>query len=124
MKIKKIDFDFDFNELKDIDDNCIDVNVTLDDGRTYIVQLITHQCLLSSMQEDKVNFVYPVAPSIVVKELTKETIEDAIKYYVEEDDGYWLKFCHLGTEIDIPHLSIFNLIKMILRNIREDNVDT
>ena len=100
MKIKKIDFDFDFNELKDIDDNCIDVNVTLDDGRTYIVQLITHQCLLSSMQEDKVNFVYPVAPSIVVKELTKETIEDAIKYYVEEDDGYWLKFCHLGTEID------------------------
>jgi hypothetical protein len=47
-----------------------------------------------------------MAPSIIVKELTMETIEAAIKYYVEERDGYWLKFCHLGTEIDDKTLNV------------------
>ena len=104
----KIDFDFDFNKLQNIDNECIDVNATLDDGRTYTVQLIRYQNLLSSMEEDQVNFNFipPIAPSIIVKELTMETIEAAIKYYVEERDGYWLKFCHLGTEIDDKTLNV------------------
>lgn len=106
MKIKKIDFDFDFNELENIDDNFIDVNVTLDNERTYIVQLITNKCLLSLMEEDKRDFIYPGTPSIIVKELTIKTIEATIKHYVEEDNGYWLKFCHMGTEIDDKTLDI------------------
>ena len=100
--------DFDFNKLQNIDNECIDVNVTLDDGRTYTVQVITYKNLLLSMDEDQVNcnFIPPIAPSIIVKELTMETIEAAIKYYVEERDGYWLKFCHLGTEIDDKTLNV------------------
>lgn len=108
MKIQKINLDFDFNELEDIVNNCIDVNVTLDDGRTYIVQLITQNNLLLSIKENQVNFdfIAPIAPSISVKELTMETIEAPIKYYVKEDDGYWLKFCHMGTEIDNKILNV------------------
>lgn len=104
MEIKKIDFDF--NKLENIDDNFIDVNVTLDNERTYIVQLITNKCLLSLMEEDKRHFIYLGAPSIIVKELTIETIEATIKHYVEEDNGYWLKFYNMGTEIDDKTLDI------------------
>ena len=44
--------------------------------------------------------MYPSTSPIVVKELTMETIEGAIKYYAKEDDGYWFKFWHMGTGID------------------------
>ena len=33
-------------------------------------------------------FLTPIATLIIVKDLTKKTIETAIKYYVEEREGY------------------------------------
>ena len=97
MKVKKISIKNNLNEIPNIENAWSDVYVTLDDDRTYIVQVLTYQNFLQSRDEKTINFISPVAPSIIVKELTKETIEAAIQYYVEKEDGYWLKFCHLGT---------------------------
>ena len=94
------------NKIPDIENVWSNVYVTLDDGRTYIVQVITYQNFLQSEDENTINFISPVAPSIVVKELTIETIEAAIHYYAEERDGYWLKLCHMGTEIDDKTLNV------------------
>jgi hypothetical protein len=52
------------------------------------------------MEEDKKDFIYLGSLSIIVKELDIETIEVTIKNRIEEDNGYWLKFCHMGREID------------------------
>lgn len=68
--------------------------------------MITYKNFLESEDENAVNFLSPTSPSIIVKELTKETIESAIHYYVKEDNGYWLKFCHMGTEIDEKTLNV------------------
>lgn len=85
---------------------CLCVYVTLDDDRTYIVQVLTYQNFLKSEDEKTVDFISPVAPSIIVKKLTKETIEAAIQYYAKERYGYLLKFCHMGTEIDDKTLNV------------------
>lgn len=53
-----------------------------------------------------INFLSPIALSIIVKEFTKKTIETAIQYYAKEQNGYWLKFCHMGTEIDDKTLNV------------------
>jgi hypothetical protein len=44
-------------------------------------------------------------PIIVVKELTMENIERAIKAYAKED-AFWLKLYHLASGIDIKTLNI------------------
>ena len=68
---------------------------------------MTYQNFLQSEDEKTIDFISPVAPSIIVKELTQETIEAAIHYYVKEDYGYWLKFCHMETEIDDKTLNVW-----------------
>jgi len=106
MKVKNISIKNNLNEIPNIENGWSDVYVTLEDDRTYIVQVLTYQNFLQSEDEKIINFISPVAPSIIVKELTKETIEAAIHYYAEERDGYWLKFCHMGTEIDDKTLNV------------------
>lgn len=100
MEIKNISIKNDLDSIPNIEDAWCDVDVTLDDGRTYIVQVLTYQNFLQSEDENTIDFISPIAPSIIVKELTKKTIESAIQYYAKERDAYWLKFCHMGTEID------------------------
>lgn len=97
MKVKKISIKFDFNGVPSIENAWCDVLVTLDDDRTYIVQIVTYKNFLESEDETTKNFLSPIAPSIIVKELNKKIIEEAIRYYAEEQDGYWLKFCHMVT---------------------------
>ena len=100
MEVKNISIKSNLNTIPNIENAWCDVHVTLDDDRTYIVQVLTYKNFLQSEDEKTINFISPVAPSIIVKELTKETIEAAIHYYAKERNGYWLKFCHMGTEID------------------------
>ena len=106
MEVKNISIKSNLNTIPNIENAWCDVYVTLDDDRTYIVQVLTYQNFLQSEDEKTIDFISPVAPSIIVKELTKETIEAAIQYYAKERDGYWLKFCHMGTEIDDKTLNV------------------
>ena len=94
------------DEISNIYNAWCNVYVTLDDGWTYTVQVLTYQNFLQSEDEKTINFISPVVPSRIVKELTKKTIEGAIQYYVKKRDGYWLKFCHMGTETDDKTLNV------------------
>lgn len=106
MKINNISIKADLESIVDIENAWCDVFVTSDDDRTYVIQVITYKNFLESEDENTINFLSPTSPSIIVKELTKETIESAIHYYAKEDNGYWLKFCHMGTEIDEKTLNV------------------
>ena len=106
MEVKNISIKSNLNTIPNIENAWCDVSVTLDDDRTYIVQVLTYQNFLQSEDEKTIDFISPVAPSIIVKELTKENIEAAIQYYAKEHDGYWLKFYHMGTEIDDKTLNV------------------
>lgn len=51
------------------------------------------------MDKEKTNFSEPGDPFIIVRKLTKEIIEEAVKAYAE-NDAYWLKFYHFAREVD------------------------
>ena len=59
------------------------------------------------MLQEGTNFIKPSTPVIVVKELTKKTVTEAIEFYAE-DEGYWLKLCQFGDKLDI---SVFNKLE-------------
>ena len=42
----------------------------------------------------------PDTPKILVKKLTEQILREAIQAYAE-NDGYWLKLCQFGDDIDI-----------------------
>ncbi len=97
MKLKKIDFDFDETLEIDNDNGCIDVNVILYNYRLYQIQVATAKCFVSPIIEENQNFLEAISPSIIVKELTRETIEEAVEFYLKKEGGFWLNFCHLST---------------------------
>lgn len=88
MEVKNISIKNNLNTIPNIENEGCDVYVTLYDDQTYIVQVLTYKNFLQSEDEKTIDFISPVAPSIIVKELTKETIEAAIQYYAKERDGY------------------------------------
>jgi hypothetical protein len=52
------------------------------------------------MDKEKMNYFGPSHPFIIVKELTKDIIEETLKAYAEEYDGYWLKLYHFAGKIN------------------------
>ena len=55
----------------------MDVAVKLKDGHEYVVVVVTQKNLLSLMDNEKSDFLFPMDPMIVVKELTVKNIERA-----------------------------------------------
>nr|YP_010472267.1 hypothetical protein NDC64_pgp076 [Navicula tsukamotoi]UVG41732.1 hypothetical protein [Navicula tsukamotoi]UVG41876.1 hypothetical protein [Navicula tsukamotoi] len=103
MQIKKIEF---LDEVDDVNNDNIDVGVVFEDNHSYTILVRTPQNLLQEMKEEKTNFVEPGAPTIIVKKLTYEIVAEAVEAYLKlDDDGYWLKLCQFGDNIDI---SVFN----------------
>lgn len=105
MLIKSIRFEPELETIEKRDDDNVDAILELNDGYEYMVLVITHKNILSLMNNEKSDFLFPVDPMIVVKELTMDNIERAIKAFAE-DDAYWLKLHHLASEIDIKTLNI------------------
>jgi hypothetical protein len=101
MQIKRIEF---LEEIKDVNNDNIDVLVENETGYNYIVTVGTPQDLLEEMKQEKTNFVRPGTPMIIVKSLTEEIILEAIQAYAE-DEGFWLKLQHFAIEIDISILN-------------------
>ena len=101
MKIKRIEF---MDEIKDVDNDNIDVLVEKEDGYEYIVTVGTPQDLLEEMNQEKTNYVRPGNTNIIVKKLTKEIVTEAIQAYAE-DDGFWLKLHQFAISIDISILN-------------------
>lgn len=115
MLIKNISFPVpnQLEKIPDIEDNNIDVCVELEDGYTHTVIVATSKNLLSLMDKDKMNFLEPGCPFIIVKRLTKEIIEETIKAYAE-DNAYWLKFHNFAGELD---MTVFD--KLQVKHIEE-----
>ena len=82
----------------------MDVSVNLENGRNYVVVVGTPKNLLRLMENEKSDFLSPGDPIVIVKKMTKEVIEQAIRAYAE-DDAYYLKFysAELDTK-DIRHI--------------------
>jgi hypothetical protein len=98
--IVKISFPTYLEDITDIENDNIDVFVELEDGYTHIVTVATTKNIESLMDEDKMNYFRPNYPFIIVKKLTKDIIEETLKAYAEEDDGYWLKLYHFANDIN------------------------
>ena len=47
-------------------------------------------------------------PFVIVKKITKEVIEETIRAYAEENNGYWLKLYHFASKID---MSVFDKLQ-------------
>ena len=92
------------NKIKDEFKGNVDVAVELKDGYSYVISVSTPADLLEEMEIEKSNFVPPYSPRIIVKKLSKEIITEAIQAYAQ-NDGYWLKLCQFGDDLDISVLN-------------------
>ena len=90
MRIKNIDF--------------IDVGVEFEEGYFYTIVVRTPYDLVEEMLQEKTNFIQPGTPTVVVKQLTKEIVTEAIKAYAE-GEGYWLKLRQFGDDLGIAILN-------------------
>ena len=101
MKIKRIEFAY---EITDSYMDNLDVFVENEDGYTYSIVVSTPGDLVDQMVQEKINFIRPDTPKIIVKKLTEPIVREAIEAYAE-NDGYWLKLCQFGDNIDISVLN-------------------
>jgi len=102
MKVKEI---YIVNEIENIYNDSTDVIITLDDGFKYGTVIRTPANLLSLMKAENANFMSPGENFIIVKKLTPEVIQEAVKAFVEERDAYWLKLLHVESYFDIETLN-------------------
>ena len=65
----------------------LDVLVENEDGYTYTIVVSTPVDLLDQMEQEKINFIMPHTPKIIVKKLTEQIVREAIQAYAE-NDGY------------------------------------
>jgi hypothetical protein len=100
MLIKRIRF---IDEIRDVYNDSVDVGVVFEDGYSYTIVVSTPADLVDQMEQEKINFIIPDTPKIIVKKLTEEIVREAIEAYAE-NDGYWLKLCQFGDDIDISVL--------------------
>jgi len=82
----------------------LDGFVENEDGYTYTIVLSTPGDLLDQMEQEKINFIMFGTLKIIVKKLTEQIVRKAIQAYAE-NDGYWLKLCRFGDDIDISVLN-------------------
>ena len=101
MKIKRIEF---AHEITDPYIDNLNIFVENENGYTYTIVVRTPDDLLDQMEQEKINFIMPDNPKIIVKKLTEQIVREAIQAYAE-NDGYWLKLCQFGDDIDISVLN-------------------
>ena len=106
MRIKKIEF---IDEVTDQLNDSIDVGIEFEDGSSYTIIVRTPGDFIEEMLQEGTNFIQPSTPAIVVKELTEKIVNEAIKAYAEDEEGYWLKLCQFGDQLDS---SVFNKLKV------------
>ena len=120
MKVESITFLSDLKDVKDIFDDNMDVSVKLENGRNYVLVVGTPKNLLRLMENEKSDFLSPGDPIIIVKKMTKEVIEQAIKAYAE-DSAYYLKF--YSAALDTKTLDILKDRSIARSKLLDDLLD-
>ena len=110
IEIKKIRIPNGWNDL-DSERHSLDVFVDTEDGYTYILSVATTKHIEFLMNREKTNYYGPSYAFIVVKDLTKEIIEETINAYAKESGGYWLKMYHFAGNVAYIDDSLFEELK-------------
>ena len=121
VKIKEISY---LIPPRDILNDALDVIVTLEndsDGFGYVVEVTTPQFLSTLMEKQKMEFLPPDYPFIIVSKLTDDTIRAAIESFINPQDPiniydelYWLKLYHI-----IPNLEMEDINELFDRKKQE-----
>ncbi|WP_052516660.1 hypothetical protein, partial [Paenibacillus popilliae] len=91
-KLEIIDIEYPlYYEYVNKDDGCIPVVVKVNDGMSYKITVITPNYYYWYMQKNKMGYMPPSPPYLMVRSLTKQYIQQALESCLE-DNGYALKF--------------------------------
>ncbi|MEC0211374.1 hypothetical protein ABEX47_31235 [Paenibacillus ehimensis] len=96
MKIKQIKFPTPLTEIKDIENDNIDVIVELEDGFSYTVVVTTPKNLMWYMKKENLNYIPASSLEIIVSSLTEANIYQAIENF-SQGDAFWLKLYYLTS---------------------------
>jgi len=103
MEIKEISY---FDPRVDLENDCLDVFVTLENDACYLIEVTTPKFFYTLMEKFKSDFVPPGYPYIIVSKLTDEIIRAAIQAFIDtEDDLYWLKLYHITPTLEIEDIN-------------------
>ena len=103
MKIKEISY---LDPQVDLENDCLDVFVTLENDDYYLIEVTTPKFFYTLMEKFKSNFVPPSYPYIIVSKLTDDIIRAAIQEFIDiKEDSYWLKLYHMTATLNIEDIN-------------------
>lgn len=103
MKIKEISY---LDPRVDLENDCLDVFVTLENDDYYLIEVTTPKFFYTLMEKFKSNFVPPSYPYIIVSKLTDDIIRAAIQEFIDtKEDSYWLKLYHMTATLKIEDIN-------------------
>ena len=103
MEIKKISY---LGPKVDLENDCLDVFVTLENDDYYLIEVTTPRFFYTLMEKFKSNFVPPSYPYIIVSKLTDDIIRAAIQEFIDKkEDSYWLKLYHITATLKIEDIN-------------------
>ncbi|OXM15593.1 hypothetical protein [Paenibacillus herberti] len=94
MRIMNIEYPTSLEKIEDINNDNIDVVVTLEDGVSYVIVVSTPQNYHWYMDKEEINYIPPSPPNVVVRSLTEENIRSAVEAFAT-NEAYWLKLYFL-----------------------------
>ena len=103
MKIKEISY---LDPLVDLENDCLDVFVTLENDDYYLIEVTTPKFFYTLMEKIKSDFVPPSYPYIIVSKLTDDIIRAAIQEFIDtKENSYWLKLYHMTATLKIEDIN-------------------
>ena len=103
MKIKEISY---LHSPRDLENDCLDVFVTLENDACYLIEVTTPKFFYTLMEKFKSDFVPAGYPYIIVSKLTDEVIRAAIQEFIDaKEDSYWLKLYHMTATLKIEDIN-------------------
>ena len=103
MKIKEISY---LDSRVDLENDCLDVFVTLENDFCYLVEVTTPKFFYTLMEKFKSDFVPAGYPYIIVSKLTDKVIRSAIQEFIKaKEDSYWLKLYHMTATLKIEDIN-------------------
>lgn len=103
LEIKNIIFPTPLDEIKDINNDNVDVFVELEDGNTYTLVFITLANILHLMEQNGKDYFEAGPSMVIVKELSADVIKSALLSFCD-GNAYWLKEYYLSGDFDISVL--------------------
>lgn len=103
MEIKQLSY---LDPRVDLENDCLDVFVTLENDVCYLVEVTTPKFFYTLMKRFKSDFVPVGYPYIIVSKLTDEVIRSAIQEFIDaKEDSYWLKLYHITATLNIEDIN-------------------